>query len=96
MVIAMDRAQFYALLGYVRSIRRLLIYILATMFGLLCFIINEFEHPARYWVLAYPVIFVFIAVVENQFARKALRELERQDAAPPPPPPVQPPARKKR
>ena len=88
----MDKAQFAALLGFVRSIRRFLIYILATTFGILCFVINEFEHPAWLWVLLYPVIFVFIAFLEMKISRKLLRDLEEQDSAPP----VPPPARKKR
>lgn len=77
----MDEAQFYTLLGYIRSIRRLLIYILATLFGILCFGIGEFAHPAWIWLLFYPVIFVFIAIVEIQIARKKQRELLEEEAS---------------
>jgi hypothetical protein len=79
----MDKTQFAILLGYVRSSRRLLIYILATLFGLLCFLINEFESPAWVWVLLYPVIFVFIAIVEIRIVRKRQRELEEEASTPP-------------
>jgi hypothetical protein len=79
----MDEAQFYTLLGYIRSIRRLLIYILATLFGILCFGIGEFAHPAWGWLLIYPIIFFFIAVVEIQIARKKQRELEDKASTPP-------------
>ncbi len=77
----MDKTQFLALLGYVRSVRRLLIYVFATLIGILCFVINEFEHPARYWVLLYPAIFVFIAIVEIQMTKKQMRELEERDGS---------------
>jgi Ca2+/Na+ antiporter len=78
-----DKTQYYALLGYVRSIRRLLIYILATLFGVLCFAIVEFEHTPLVWVLLYPIIFVFIVMVEIRMARKKQRELEQEAPTPP-------------
>ena len=88
----MDDAQFYTLLGYVRSIRRLLIYILAALFGILCFAINKFGHPPWWWVLSYPAIFIFIAIVEIRIARKKQAELNQETPAPP----VQSPVKKKR
>jgi hypothetical protein len=83
-----DRTQYYALLAYVRSIRRLLIYILATLFGVLCFAIVEFEHPPLVWVLLYPVIFIFIVMVEIRMSKKKQRELDQEDLTPPSEPPV--------
>jgi uncharacterized membrane protein YgaE (UPF0421/DUF939 family) len=62
----------------VRSVRRLLMYILAALFGVLCFAIVEFEHPPLIWVLLYPLIFIFIVIVEVRMTKKKQRELEEE------------------
>lgn len=76
----MDKFEYNALLACVRSIRRLLIYILAALFGLLCFAIINLEHPPLVWILLYPVILIVIVLVEYRMTRNQQRELELRDS----------------
>jgi hypothetical protein len=76
----MDDTQYNALIGYIKSIIRLLIYILAVLFGDLCYAIGKFEHPSGFWLFIYPAIFVFIAFSEIHVARKKRRKFHHDNS----------------
>ena len=77
---AMDHNQYASLIDLLKSIVRLLIYILAVLFGDLCYTIGKFEHPSAFWLFVYPALFLLIAFSEIHVARKKRRKSHNENA----------------
>jgi len=60
----MDQGQYKAFIDSIKSLIRILIYILAVLIGGLCYAIGRFEHLSGFWLFLYPTIFVFIVLSE--------------------------------
>jgi hypothetical protein len=66
----MDHAQYKAFIEIIKSLIRILIYILAVLVGGLCYAIGRFEHLSGFWLFLYPTILVFIVLSELRVAGK--------------------------
>lgn len=66
----MNEVQIDILIEYLKSAIRILIYMLAVMFGGLCYAIGKLEQLRGIWLFLYPAIFLFLVYNETHIFRK--------------------------